>query len=405
MSSTLFGGVLAGAVVLWIVGKLFRRWAVSRFTVMSDLPTLGTPRLDGQKLGQTVIICGGRFVSSLVARKDLCADAFSHSVAGLLAARVCTDHYARVLVIDPDATRLVTAARAPDAAQQPPPHSRVMQYELFHAVQALFVHGLLKLFPGTFEREIAAAGVVIGSGNFNPAIGGVLLRAPFEQLPEPAKKAIGMTRAAYETILRRIVAMDKRIEFIDGMVLAFDVDASNAKMLAGVRYRPTSDVKAVLSLKGDLIIGSLPTLLVRALLNIAADCTGAAHSGLTLLQRASPAFTLPKDAIESYQPKMRYTSCIFDNALATLAPYFQQAEGYDTNAPILAFFIPVASMETRWLGFARVEGDRRESAFSFSLLSHNWHLCSDRARRWTWVQRHDRVGQWSASSCAGHPGP
>jgi hypothetical protein len=58
--STLFTGALAGATIVWITSKLFRRWATSHFTIMCDLPTLGAPRKDGRKIGDTAIICGGR---------------------------------------------------------------------------------------------------------------------------------------------------------------------------------------------------------------------------------------------------------------------------------------------------------------------------------------------------------
>jgi hypothetical protein len=69
------------------------------------------------------------------------------------------------------------------------------------------------------------------------------------------RTAVGLTRAAHETVLRRMVAADKRIEFVSGTILGFNVDSQDAKKLAGVRYRPASDAKAVLNLKGDLVIG------------------------------------------------------------------------------------------------------------------------------------------------------
>jgi hypothetical protein len=142
-----------------------------------------------------------------------------------------------------------------------------MQYELFHTVQGMFAYGLSKLFPGTFEQELAAVGAIVGSGNYNPVIGGIKLSVPWERLPKPARMMAGLTRAAYETVLRRMVASDKRIEFIDGTVLGFDVDTSNAKMLGGIRYRPANDAKAVVSLKGDLVLGLSSGLSVTVLTN------------------------------------------------------------------------------------------------------------------------------------------
>jgi hypothetical protein len=57
---------LGSLVLVWTSGKLYRRRAVSKFTVLNDLPTLGTPRLDGTKLGNTAIICGGRYIFVVV---------------------------------------------------------------------------------------------------------------------------------------------------------------------------------------------------------------------------------------------------------------------------------------------------------------------------------------------------
>jgi hypothetical protein len=245
-----------------------------------------------------------------------------------------------------------------------------MQYELFHTVQGMFTYGLMKLFPGTFVQELAAIGAIVGPANYNRVMGGILFRAPFDQLPEPSRTQAGLTRAAYETILRRMVAMDKRIEFINGTVIGFDVRPSDTTMLGGVRYRPADDAKVVVTLKGDLIIGlPLPMFSQVFSTDIVADCTGTAHSGLSLLQRANPAFALPKEVVESYQPRMVYIFCVFENAAKVLAPYFQRADGYNKDAPGLAYFLPIPSMDTRFMALIRVEGNKCD--FSF-LISFNY---------------------------------
>lgn len=55
----------------------------TQYTVLDELENLGKPRSDGQKIHGTALIAGG-------------------SLAGLWTARVCADHFERVLVIDPD---------------------------------------------------------------------------------------------------------------------------------------------------------------------------------------------------------------------------------------------------------------------------------------------------------------
>jgi hypothetical protein len=170
---------------------------------------------------------------------------------------VCTDHFERVLVIDPDAASLVAGARADNAASNPPAHARVMQYSTFHSLQGIYSYGVGRLFPSVYERELAAAGAVLASARYNIHNGGHLVDVSLDQLPVPMLTAVGLTRAAHETVLRRMVAAEKRIEFMSGTILGFDVDSQDAKKLAGVRYRPAGDAKAVLNLKGDLVIGQL----------------------------------------------------------------------------------------------------------------------------------------------------
>jgi hypothetical protein len=67
--TTLFASALAAATALWLAGKLFRRWAVAHFTIMADLPTLGVPRADGRKIGDTAIVCGGRCAHAPICSK------------------------------------------------------------------------------------------------------------------------------------------------------------------------------------------------------------------------------------------------------------------------------------------------------------------------------------------------
>jgi hypothetical protein len=86
------------------------------------------------------------------------------------------------------------------------------------------------------------------------------------------------------------------------------------------------------------------------------DCTGVSRSGLTLLQRASPAYALPKTILETYQPAMRYTSGAFQNASKVLAPFVETVDTCEKNGPFVAFFVPVGE-ETRWLGVVRAEKD------------------------------------------------
>jgi hypothetical protein len=50
---------LGGFALVWMCGRLAKRYAYARYTIVHDLPALGRPRRDG-KLGQTAVVCGGR---------------------------------------------------------------------------------------------------------------------------------------------------------------------------------------------------------------------------------------------------------------------------------------------------------------------------------------------------------
>lgn len=63
---------LGGLGLVWAAGKLYKRHAISQFTILNDLPALGTSRQDGSKLRDTVIICGGRYVFAAVNTKQNC---------------------------------------------------------------------------------------------------------------------------------------------------------------------------------------------------------------------------------------------------------------------------------------------------------------------------------------------
>jgi hypothetical protein len=131
-----------------------------------------------------------------------------------------------------------------------------MQYTAFHTIQAIYIYAMSKLFPGKFDKELATADALVGPADYNIHIGGIHVPTPLDRLPEPARKAAGLTRAAHETILRHLVVEhDKRVEFVSGTVLGFNNDPQHLEKLTGIRYRPTDSAKVAVTLEGDLIIG------------------------------------------------------------------------------------------------------------------------------------------------------
>lgn len=84
MAPTLIISVPAVLIGVHFLGKALRAWLVKKATAVNELEDLAKPRAAGGKLTGTVVIAGG-------------------SVAGLLTARVCSDHFKEVIVVDPEA--------------------------------------------------------------------------------------------------------------------------------------------------------------------------------------------------------------------------------------------------------------------------------------------------------------
>lgn len=83
------------------LGSSLHRFFLKKTTILLDLPNIGQPRPSSRRIKGTAIICGGRYVQSI--KHYFHHLPLSHSVAGLLSARVCADHFDEVLIIEPEA--------------------------------------------------------------------------------------------------------------------------------------------------------------------------------------------------------------------------------------------------------------------------------------------------------------
>lgn len=160
-----------------------------------------------------------------------------------------------MIIIDPEHSVLLGGA---DSPHNPPSHTRVMQYKMVHSTQALYVGIMRRLFGSAYLEAVQATNCIVGPASYNIHVGNVYISTPLDNWHEAAQTAVGISRAAQETILRGLVmreAKEKGIEFISGTVLGFDVDPKDSRRLTGIKYRPTDDLKGVISLGGDLILG------------------------------------------------------------------------------------------------------------------------------------------------------
>jgi hypothetical protein len=76
-----------------------------------------------------------------------------------------------------------------------------------------------------------------------------------ETCPAATRTTHGLTRAAHETLLRRLVAKQcANVRFVSGTVLGVD-PAADRKTLEAVRYRSVADAHKVNTIKATLVLG------------------------------------------------------------------------------------------------------------------------------------------------------
>ncbi|KAJ7779095.1 hypothetical protein B0H16DRAFT_804463 [Mycena metata] len=87
------------ALVLLVAGLVWQRTCKSPPPWHAELAVLGQPR--AKKLPGTAVVCGG-------------------SIAGSVTARILTDHFERVILVDPEVDKIDE------------PKTRILQYNAFH---------------------------------------------------------------------------------------------------------------------------------------------------------------------------------------------------------------------------------------------------------------------------------
>ncbi|KAJ7712043.1 hypothetical protein B0H16DRAFT_1626511 [Mycena metata] len=273
----------AAYIFLLISWRALRHYLLVKTNGCSNLPLLQNGRNPKEKIRGTAVVCGG-------------------SVAGLLTARVCHNHFERVLIIEPEAWVASEEGRKIKGWDQKLQRSRVAQYNSLHACQCFLFAGLKTLFPD-LEEQCRASDIKIVPSNPRFNLSGVLLRIPFSAYKSGLPKTMYLGRSGFETLLRRLVldrASFPNIEFMTGTVTDVLPDPANRSRLNKVVVRTESGVD------------ELEVTLV-------ADCTGPTRAGMKWLERSgygySPAYSggkLPLDQLKiSFDQKLRYSSIMF----------------------------------------------------------------------------------------------
>ncbi|KAG9227186.1 hypothetical protein PLEOSDRAFT_1106212 [Pleurotus ostreatus PC15] len=259
--------------------KVTREWEL-------NLSLLGHPR--GVKFKQTVVICGG-------------------SIAGLISARVCADHFQNVVIVDPEITK----------AGQEFAKKRVAQYDSLHAYLTFMVDGLRRLWPN-LDPMIEQAGGVFRPGDFKLNFGGIPLLAAQSSYPTTIKTAAGFekTNGLPDTMLIRRPKFEAVL-----YRLLIDSSANSIQTIQGTvtGLVPSDDMSDIRSVNIRTNEGEEKTVKDVALV---IDCTGSTQAGIKWLKSAGFISSLesssdnkrgPDNLRISYDHKLRYVTVTFDN--------------------------------------------------------------------------------------------
>ncbi|KAF7327953.1 hypothetical protein MKEN_00375500 [Mycena kentingensis (nom. inval.)] len=231
---------------------------------ITQLDAFGMARV-GKKIPGTAVVCGG-------------------SAAGIITARVCADHFERVVVVDPEVA---------DADKR---KTRVLQYNASHIFLTIFVNAARRLWPD-FNAEVLGAGGKDVVSDFQIHYAGL------GPVPSPRRdKTLMASRRTMQTALNRLLLRDSRISVVSGTVRGL-ISSEDKRTVVSVDVRKLDGTQ--LSLNDVALV---------------VDCTGRTHAGFKWLQSAGYAVT--DDIRATYEGNLRYLTitCTVPPALAARLP-------------------------------------------------------------------------------------
>ncbi|PBK99933.1 hypothetical protein ARMGADRAFT_1074766 [Armillaria gallica] len=235
-----FGTAAVTCGVILDLEHVFRRRQLSKQTCLLDIDSLGF-RVPREKIKGTAVICGG-------------------SIGGLIATRVCHDHFDDVLIVEPE-----TWLNSPDAMRVDPwnqenKRSRIVQYNSLHLLLAIGYKALSKLFPN-IEEQSKASGIRIGPNDMQFHFWGHSTRMPYTEYSGTLPRSIYASRAGTETFLRRLVLSGdyQNIRQVIGTVTGVSRNLHNSEFIDHVMVR-TPEGTQTLQLLSSLIVQDLQLL-------------------------------------------------------------------------------------------------------------------------------------------------
>ncbi|PBK60674.1 hypothetical protein ARMSODRAFT_897726 [Armillaria solidipes] len=314
--------------------RALRRSLLLKQTCVLDIDTLGR-RLHSQKIKGTAVVCGG-------------------SIAGLVAARVCHDHFEDVVIIEPETWLSSQDAKRTDAWNQENKRTRIMQYRSLHSLLAIGYMSLAQLFPNLAE-ECKLSSIRIGPNDPHAHMWGREVITPYKQYGGSLPKTLYLGRMGLETLLRRLVLGGdyKNIRQVIGTAVGISRDVSDPLSIDRVTVRTPEG--AMTDISAALVV----------------DCTGSPAAGLKWLRRegygigdtyAKNELSLDKLKI-SYDQKLHYSTLQFHvpPELGRKLPGLPVP--YD-ECGMIYIFIPDPNKENRCIYSQKIEGNFIQFSFS-----------------------------------------
>ncbi|KAF5364757.1 hypothetical protein D9758_009295 [Tetrapyrgos nigripes] len=332
-----------GAISLLVfkyLARVLRNYLLKKETIVLDLPDLGKAREDEKKIKGTAVICGG-------------------SIAGLLAARVCHDHFEKVIIVESEAWLCTEDAKRADSWNQENKRARIMQYQSTHGYMLPVTDGLLRLFP-LFEKECNASEIRLLPLFLRVAPAGHILMNPIDEYGGILPKTTVAGRRGLETLLRRLTLNEQRypnIKQVAGTVTGMSLRETTGK---------SKDITKITIRTEEGINQEIDAALV-------IDCTGPARAGEKWLRHAGIDLS-EGNLTESYDALMHYVTFNLSIppalALKALGPSWEE----HIDAPSIFVYKGDARKNHKFIASAKAESNSFHNGWNVtvSIVCGNW---------------------------------
>ncbi|KAJ3756973.1 hypothetical protein EV360DRAFT_84459 [Lentinula raphanica] len=305
--------------VLLLCWKLARWYLWKYYSGIPEINNLRRTRTKEQKLEGTAVICGG-------------------SIAGLLTARVCSDFFERVIIVEPEEWLCDEDGMRRFGWKQEHKRTRVMQYRAVHGYLVLFYRGLRELFPD-FEEQCRFSGIDVLPADRGMNMAGTPIPPPLRKYGGELPKTLRCSRASLETLLRRLVlgrSSYPNIQQMVGTVIGVLPDSNDLSRIGHVKVR-----------KPDMGIEELNASLV-------VDCSGTARAGVKWLSQAGYGTTTHPKTLNG----KRMNGLSLQDAKLSFNQKLQYSVLECTVSPEILNKLPIPALETGYADDGMEHGRR-----------------------------------------------